>query len=383
MHRIGVDPGGVASMAAKMQTHCIHLPRMQCRQANILKQEMLALGGDAAVARGSVACSIDSTDVILIGTFKQLKRLCLKLAQQPFGLPVLSTELSALLARIPSTPTVWQTARRDLQLTRPLLMGILNVTPDSFSDGGCYLSPHQAVERARQLIDEGADIIDVGGESTRPGADAVSVEEETARVVPVISELARTTDCAISIDTWKSAVARNAMACGAEIINDISGLTFDGDMTATAAATGAGVILMHTRGTPGTMQQNTEYADLIAEVTQGLRESVNTALSAGIGRERIVIDPGIGFAKDCRGNLELLRRLREFNSLGLPLLIGTSRKSFIGTVTGRDINNRQFGTAATVALAISHGARILRVHDVRAMRDVAVMAHAITKEYNV
>ncbi|NVN89366.1 MAG: dihydropteroate synthase [Desulfuromonadales bacterium] len=382
LRRIGVDPGGITSMTAKMQTHCVHLSRLQCRQANVLKQEMLALGGDAAVARGSVACSIDSTDVILIGTPKQLKHLCLKLAHQPFGLPALAMELSTVLAFTTSAPTVWKTARRDLQLTRPLIMGILNVTPDSFSDGARYANPQRAVERAREMIAEGADIIDIGGESTRPGAEAVSAEEETARVIPVISELTKIQECVISIDTWKSAVARDAMASGAEIINDISGFTFDAGLADVASATGAGVVLMHTRGTPGDMQHNTCYSDLIGAIMQSLRDSVDTALTAGIERERIAIDPGIGFAKNSHGNLEILRRLREFNALGLPLLVGTSRKSFIGAITGRDIDNRLFGTAATVALAISHGAHILRVHDVRAMRDVADVVHAVVKEHN-
>jgi len=379
LRRIGVDPGGIASMTAKMRTHCIHLPRLQCRQANILKQEMLALGGDAAVARGSVACSIEATDVILIGTAKQLNKLCMKLVQQPFDLPALAVELSAVLKHTTSAPTVWRTARRNLELTRPLIMGILNVTPDSFSDGALYLNPQQALAQAQKMIDAGADIIDIGGESTRPGAEPVSAKEEAARIIPVITGLAEKTGCVISVDTWKSYVAEEAMAAGAEIINDISGLAFDNRLADVASETGAGVVLMHTRGAPDTMQQNTGYTDLIGEIMQGLRNSVETAVTAGIERKRIAVDPGIGFAKNSRGNLEILRRLREFSGLGLPLLVGTSRKAFIGTITGREIDDRLHGTAATVALAVAHGASILRVHDVRAMRDVADMAHAVMK----
>jgi dihydropteroate synthase len=379
LRRIGVDPAGIVSMAAKMQTRCIHLPRLQCRQANILKQEMLSLGGDAAVARGSVACSIEATDVILIGTEKQLNKLCMKLPQQPFDLPALAVELSSVLKHTISAPPVWRTARRNLELTRPLIMGILNVTPDSFSDGALYLDPQQALEQAQKMIAEGADIIDIGGESTRPGAESVSAKEEAARIIPVIAELAEKTGCVISVDTWKSCVAREAMAAGAEIINDISGFTFDNRLADVAFETGAGVVLMHTRGAPDTMQQNTGYTDLIGEIMQGLRNSVETAVTAGIERERIAIDPGIGFAKNSRGNLEILRRLHEFSGFGLPLLVGTSRKAFIGTITGREIDDRLHGTAATVALAVAHGASILRIHDVRAMRDVADMAHAIMK----
>jgi dihydropteroate synthase len=256
-------------------------------------------------------------------------------------------------------------------------MGILNVTPDSFSDGNLFLDPQRAVERAREMAGEGADIIDIGGESTRPGALPVSAELEIERIVPVITALAGAVPCPISVDTWKSGVAAEAMAAGAEIINDISGFAFDPAMAAVAARSGAGVVLMHTRGTPGTMQQNTTYRDLVGEVIQGLRSSLQAAADAGIERERIAIDPGIGFAKNAAGNLELLNRLREFTGLGLPLLIGSSRKAFIGKTLGRESGERLYGTAATVALAVANGAAILRVHDVAAMRDVADMAHAI------
>lgn len=378
--RMGVDPGGIRRLAPKMTSHCIHIPRLQCCQANILKQEMLALGGDAAVARGSVACSIEFSDAILMGTEKQLRRLCARLAAQPFHLPLLGQELATLLDRIVAPPKLWRTARRELSLSRPLIMGILNVTPDSFSDGNRYRDPARAVARAEEMQAEGADIIDIGGESTRPGSQAVTPEEEANRVVPVIAELARRTSLPLSLDSWKGSVARRAMDAGAEIINDISGLTFDPGLAGVAAESGAGVVLMHTRGTPDDMQRNTGYDDLLAEVTGGLRCSVATARAAGIGHDRIAVDPGIGFAKDFHGNLELLRRLGELRSLGLPLLVGTSRKSFIGAAIGREVADRLFGTAATVALAVSNGASILRVHDVAAMRDVADMARAIVED---
>jgi len=375
--RIGVDPGGIARMAAKMLTRAVHLTGLQCRQANILKQEMLALGGDAAVARGTVACSIMSTDVILIGTEKQLRALCSKLAPQPFGLPDLAAELSTVLTNSVTAPKIWRTSQRDLSLSRPLIMGILNVTPDSFSDDSHYMDPQRAVERALEMVEEGADIIDIGGESSRPGASAVDEVLESERIVPVISALAGRMNRAISVDTWKSRVARDAMAAGAEIINDISGFTFDSSLAEVVALTGAGVVLMHTRGTPETMQRNTVYGDLLGEVIQGLRGTLLTAEASGIDRRNIALDPGIGFGKDCAGNLEILRRLREFDSLGQPLLLGTSRKTFIGKILGRDIGDRLHGTAATVAMAVAQGASILRVHDVRAMRDVADMTHAI------
>lgn len=378
LRRVAVDSCGIVEMVPKMRTLCIGLLQLQCRQANVLKQEMLSLGGDAAVARGTVACSIDSTDCILIGTAKQLSRLCRKLRSQPFGLPALAGELESLLANVVMTPAAWKTSQRSLSLQRPLIMGILNVTPDSFSDGGRCNDPDRAFEKALQMEAEGADIIDIGGESTQPGAALVSSDEEIARIVPVIERLVGTLKCAISVDTWKSSVAATALSSGAEIINDISGLKFDPQMAGVVAASGAGVVLMHTRGLPENMQQNTVYDDLMAEITSGLRASIAIAHDAGVSDACIAIDPGIGFGKGTDGNLELLRRLAELSVFGLPILTGPSRKSFIGTVLGREqTDDRLFGTAATAAISIYNGASILRVHDIRAMRDVADMAHAV------
>jgi len=375
---VAADGCGVSAMAPKMLSRCIKLSGLKCHQANILKQELLSVGGDAAVARGTVACSIPATDCILIGTDKQLRRLCHKLAAQPFGLAALAEELSAVLKSGTHPPHIWRTSRRDFSLERPLIMGILNLTPDSFSDGGCYDTPEKALERALQMEAEGADIIDIGGESTRPGAAAVPPAEELARIMPALELLAGKLTCAISVDTWKSAVADQALHAGAEIINDISGFSFDPALAAVAARHDAGVVLMHTRSTPDRMQQDTAYTDLMHEVIESLYTSVAQAQETGIARERIAIDPGIGFGKECSGNLEILRRLDELRTLGLPVLVGSSRKSFIGTVLGRhSSSDRLFGTAATVALAVANGASILRVHDVRAMRDTADMARAV------
>lgn len=379
LQRIGVDPAGISHMLPKLEHHALLLPGIRPAAANILKQEMLSLGGDAAVARGTVACSISTTDVLLIGTRKQLEALCGKLAGQPFSLGTLSAEISAVLQAIATPPAYWQTSHRQLPLEHPLIMGILNVTPDSFSDGGCYTDISRAVDRALQMEAEGADLIDIGGESSRPGAPPVTTDEELKRVLPVLDSLAGRISIPLSVDTWKSDVADAALAAGAEIINDISGLNFDPALARVVARHQSGLILMHTRGTPQQMQQDTRYADLPGEVATGLQRSAAAALSAGNLRNRIVLDPGIGFAKDTDGNLDLLRRLPELTALGYPLLVGTSRKSFIGRVLQRDtVSDRLFGTAATVALAVAAGARILRVHDVRAMHDVARMAHAIT-----
>lgn len=258
-------------------------------------------------------------------------------------------------------------------------MGILNVTPDSFSDGNRFFSLEKAVERALAMEADGADIIDIGGESTRPGAPPVSTEEELGRVVPVVERLVGRLRIPLSVDTTKSVVAEAALAVGAEIINDISAMTFDSRMAEVIAATGAGVVLQHTRGTPAEMQRDTSYGDLVGDIKTFLEEAIRKASQSGIAPERIVVDPGIGFGKDCEGNLDILRRLDEFSSLGRPILVGTSRKAFIGKVLERNVDERVFGTAATVALALACGASIFRVHDVKEMRDVADMSRAIVQ----
>ena len=378
LERIGVDPAGVAMMAGKMFTRCVRFNSLECRQANILKQEMLSLGGDAAVARGSVACSINGTDAILIGTDKQLHLLCGKLKAQPFGLPLLAEVLTRLLSNIAGSPEKWVTPRREFSLKRPLIMGILNLTPDSFSDGGLFNNPDCAVEHALKMEAEGADIIDIGGESTRPGAKALSADEEIGRILPVIERLSGRLCCAISVDTWKSSVASAAISAGAEIINDISGFSFDPLMADVAARSTIAAVLMHTRGKPDGMQQDTGYSDLMTEIVEQLQNLVSRAVESGVARDRIAVDPGIGFGKDAAGNLEILRRLGELKSLGLPIMTGTSRKSFIGAVLGQPVaSERIYGTAATVALSVANGASILRVHDVRAMRETADMAQAV------
>ncbi|QXE92368.1 dihydropteroate synthase [Geomonas subterranea] len=275
------------------------------------------------------------------------------------------------------TARTWDLSRRSLSLERPQIMGILNVTPDSFSDGGRFFPFEAAVERALELEREGADIIDIGGESTRPNAPAVTLQEELDRVLPVIEALRGRIAVPISIDTYKAEVARAACAAGAEIVNDVTGLMFDPEMAAVVAGADAGVVVMHTRGMPDTMQKETGYDDLIADVKDYLQRSIALATGAGLPVERIAIDPGLGFGKSVQGNLELIKRLEEFLPLGRPILMGPSRKSFIGAITGRDGVERVFGTAAAVAMSIVHGATIVRVHDVAAMRDVALVTRAL------
>lgn len=262
---------------------------------------------------------------------------------------------------------------------RTYVMGILNVTPDSFSDGGLYQSVELAVRRAREMVGQGADIVDIGGESTRPGAQPVSLKEELGRVLPVIEELARVIDVPISVDTMKAEVARRALEAGAHIINDVSGLHADPGVARVVADYGAAVVIMHMKGTPGTMQHNPTYECVVSEIGSYLKRAVEGAVEAGIARDRIIVDPGIGFGKTTEHNLTILRRLREFKALGQPLLVGTSRKSLIGNVLNLPANERLEGTAATVAASIMNGADIIRVHDVKEMKRVAVMTDAIVR----
>jgi dihydropteroate synthase len=261
---------------------------------------------------------------------------------------------------------------------RTYLMGILNVTPDSFSDGGEFDNLETALAQAKRLIDEGADIIDVGGQSTRPGAVQISLEEELNRVIPIIKALRKEVSIPISIDTTRASVAQAAVKTGADIVNDISGGTYDTEMFPVVARLGVPFIMMHIRGTPQTMQQLTDYQDLIAEIIQFFEQQIDRATEAGIERSRIIIDPGIGFAKNYAQNLELLRRTSEFKALGLPILVGASRKSFIGRILNQnDPKMRVWGTAAACCAAIAGSADILRVHDVAQISDVCKVADAI------
>ena len=268
---------------------------------------------------------------------------------------------------------------------RTLVMGILNVTPDSFSDGGLYSDVETAVARARQMVEEGADILDIGGESTRPATFAshkpLSVDEELRRILPVVEALsACLPDVPLSIDTYKAVVARRAIEAGAAMINDISALRADGDMAAILAELNAPVCLMHLPGLPTSIPANPDYGDVVRDVSEHLRQRAEAAIQAGIAPHHIVLDPGIGFGKTVGQNLELLRRLRELAALNYPLLLGTSRKSTIGKVLGGlPPEERLEGTAATVALCIANGAAIVRVHDVKAMTRVARMSDAIVR----
>ena len=258
------------------------------------------------------------------------------------------------------------------------LMGILNVTPDSFSDGGEFNNIESALKQAKYMINNGADIIDIGGQSTRPGSEQITLETEINRVIPIIKAIRKNYKIPISIDTTRAIVAEQAIEAGADIINDISGGTFDRGMFTTAAKLEVPIILMHIRGTPKTMQQMTNYRDLIGEIIRFFKTQINQAVNAGVSRDNIIIDPGIGFAKNAPQNIELLKRLAEFKTLELPILVGASRKSFIGHILNKtDPKERVWGTAAACCSAIAGGANILRVHDVTEMYDVVRVADAL------
>ncbi|MBB4637577.1 dihydropteroate synthase [Longimicrobium terrae] len=272
----------------------------------------------------------------------------------------------------------WVLRSRSVSLERPVVMGILNLTPDSFSDGGRFLHPGAAVQQARRMVAEGADLIDVGGESTRPGADPVSAEEEAERVGPVLRALAAELDVPLSVDTRRASVARAALDAGAEIVNDVSGLS-DSGMAGVVAAAGAGLVLMHMRGTPRTMQSLTDYGDVVDDVAAELSASLERADAAGIGRERIVVDPGIGFAKTGAQNLELIAGIGRLRArLGRPVLLGASRKAFIGALLGGvPADARDAGTVGACVAGLARGARLFRVHDVRGARQALDVAEAV------
>lgn len=262
---------------------------------------------------------------------------------------------------------------------RPLLMGIVNVTPDSFFDGGRFLDPEAAVAHAWQLVEEGADLLDIGAESTRPGSIPVEGTEERRRLIPVVTAVAKAVSVPISVDTSKAVVAKAAIDAGAVMVNDVTALRGDPAMVDTIVVSGVGVVLMHMQGTPQTMQKAPKYHDVVEEVEDFLAERVRFALERGVAKNQIMLDPGIGFGKTLAHNLDLLAQLRTFTKLGFPLLVGPSRKGFIGELVEQSVQDRAWGTAGAIALAVEQGAHVLRVHDVAGMKDVVRVAAAISR----
>ncbi len=376
---LNVHKGGIGIMAPKAVTRIIKIRGIDSVALNILKQEMLSVGGDCGVSWDAFIRRNRNSEGILIGTVAQIGEVCEKLEKQPFGLSALAQKIRALEAGYGRKDLVLRAGKYKLNLgKRAHIMGVLNVTPDSFSDGGMFFDREYAVGRGLKMESDGADIIDIGGESTRPGAKPVTAREECRRVIPVVKALAKRLQVPISVDTSKSEVAEEALDAGAAMINDVTGLRKDRRIAKLAGRHKAALVLMHMKGSPRTMQKDPNYKDLMSEIAESLRNSAAIAAEAGVSGNRIVVDPGIGFGKTVGHNLEIIKRLGELKSLGYPVMVGPSRKAFIGKITGAGSEGRAFGTAAAVAIAITNGADIIRVHDVKEMRQVAQITEAIS-----
>ena len=380
MKKVGVDPTGIKLMEGKTLHFNLKIEGIDPRTANLLKQEMLSLGGDVAVDGRGLDCSTKQTDALLIGDQKHFEKLILKLGQYP-DLHPLSDSIKETIKNISRTHYSIRCRKRTFALGKQtLLMGALNVTPDSFSDGGLFFDKDKAISHGLRMVEEGADIIDVGGESTRPGSKPIAIEEELRRVIPVIESLSKEVDVPISIDTYKSAVAQRAIEAGAQIINDISGLHFDPDLAQVAAKQDVPLVLMHIRGIPETMQKNVHYDSLFSEILQYLKDSIKMAESAGLDPSQIIIDPGIGFGKTLGDNLSIIKNLSEFRILGKPILLGTSRKTFIGKILNVGVTDRLEGTLSSIAIGVLNGAHMIRSHDVSQAKRAIAVADAIRLE---
>jgi dihydropteroate synthase len=366
-------------MVPKATAHLVRINSVSSIAANILKQEMLSLGGDVAVARDVLTGKTRKTDCLLMGNLSQFMRLDEKLNKQPFGLNGLAGELSCALTNYKKNNFRVNLGKYklDLRKGRTYIMGVLNMTPDSFSADGLYPSTvNKIVDIVQKMVQDGADIIDVGGESSRPQAKPVPIKEELARTIPVIKALAKRIRVPISIDTYKPEVARRALDNGAVIVNDITGLR-DPGMRREVSGYKAGVIIMHMQGNPRIMQKNPHYDSLIDEIIEYLDKAIERAVEAGIEREKIIIDPGIGFGKTLEHNLEILKRLKELKVLGRPVMVGPSRKSFIGKILNLAVQERIFGTVPACVLAVENGANIVRVHDVKEVKQALKITEAI------
>jgi dihydropteroate synthase len=372
----GVDPASLPYLTPKLTHRNLLVKGIRLYAANILKQSMLSIGGDVAVHSHVISGKVDTSDCLVMGDLRHFRLLVEKLRLQP-GLESLAdciqmqvfSEEGPLELSLCGNHASWPEL--------PVIMGILNVTPDSFSDGGRYLRPDDALARALEMVGQGAEILDIGGESTRPGAPGVSPEEEILRVIPVIEQLSKTVDIPISIDTSKAVVAEAALKAGACIINDTTALRGDAAMTGLVRESGCTVVLMHMRGTPGTMQSDTCYQDIISEIYAFLDERICACMEAGISADSIIADPGIGFGKDVQGNLEILRHASEFRSLQVPVLIGHSRKTFIGKILDEGPDQREEGTDAVTSWAVMKGVDLVRVHDCRHARRVRTMVRSL------
>jgi len=372
----GADAEAVRAIITRGLGRAMLVGPLKLDTAQGLRRAAADAGAIAVLSRPAGRQDPERAEVVLMGAAQSLSAVASRVGGE------VGARVSAALAGF-LRPSAGVLCCRDRELplgAKTLVMGIINVTPDSFSGDGLGGDVAAAVALGKQMVADGADILDIGGESTRPGAEPVSLEEELARVLPVTAGLCAQVAVPISIDTYKSQVAREALAAGASLVNDISGLHADDQMARVIADAAAAVVVMHIRGTPRDMQKDPQYGDVIGEISDYLEEGIARAETAGLRRDQIVVDPGFGFGKTVEHNLELLRRLREFRCLGCPVMIGTSRKSTIGKLLG-DLppEERVEGTAATVALAVAAGADMVRVHDVKQMARVARVADAVVR----
>ncbi len=375
---LGVSEEGVPHLARRMDALLLRAEGLDARGAAILKQDMLSVGGEVALPDTVSRFVQGPVAALLMGTRRQYGYLIKGLKAQPYGLKGLSAEIEECLRRMDRPRTLVVRGRNLLEGRRFLIMGVVNVTPDSFSDGGRFLDPATAVAHGVKLAEEGAQILDLGAESSRPGSDPVPEAEEKRRLIPVIEGLRRALPgMPLSVDTTKAAVAVSALDAGADMINDISGGTFDPALVPLCAQRGAPLVLMHSRGEPKTMQVAPFYDDCVAQVVAELRSRVEAAEAAGLGPGQLVVDPGFGFAKRPEDNLALIAHLESLACLGYPILVGASRKSTIGALTGAPVHARLPGTLALHTAALLRGASILRVHDVREHAQALACAAAV------
>lgn len=375
LNKIGCDRRGIHIMAPKAIFKTIKLEGIATKDANLLKQTFLAKGGEVAVSRGTADLSVDYTDVLICATLKQYRMALAQLKLQPWGLPAIARIVESLITEATESSGIQSEENWWVKSDRTMVMGILNLTPDSFSDGGKYNQYDAALRHAEEMIREGADIIDVGAESTRPYGDAkkISAEEEMERLLPLLERLASVISVPISVDTYKAEVAAEAVKRGARMINDIWGLQYDSKMAKVASTYNIPIVIMHN-------QEGTTYTRCImSHICEYLYRSVEIAMQAGIPRENLIIDPGIGFGKTPKQNLQVMSRLEELKAIGCPILLGTSRKRFIGEVLDLPVEERVEGTGATIAVGITKGVSIVRVHDVKAAVRVAKMTDAMIR----
>ncbi len=383
LRKIGVHEDAIEIMLPKLFHSNIKLKSVSPQDAIILKQEMLALGGDVAISAKALPPYAEEADVLLIGSKKQIRKLAEKLKKQYSRLKNIGEEIIQIINNLEKMPEI-KIGNKNFEFgKRTYIMGILNVTPDSYFDGGKYFEFEKAVERAKQMEKERADIIDVGGESTRPFSEPVDEEEEMRRVLPVIEEIKSEIKIPISIDTYKPKVAEKAIEKGADMINDIFALRNEG-MTEVVKEYDVPVCIMHMKGTPKNMQVKPYYDDVVEEIFYFLKERIEFAVSKGIDESKIIIDPGIGFGKrtgkDIEDNCEIIFRLYELKSLGKPILVGISRKTFIGNILQAGVEERLEGSLGAEAIAVANGADIIRCHDILATKRMAMVVDEIVRK---